>query len=679
MKNFKPIRQHDFKDCGICCMEWIINYYGGYIPLEKLREDTFTDSNGTSAYHIIKAFQKWGFDSLGVLVDDLKNSKCQLPLIAHLRLGNGLEHFVVVKEIKDDTIYLMDPSSGHTKMSLSKFREIFTGNVIMAIPLTKVICLDKGLSLGKMFSQIIVKEKFLFVKIIVTSLLWTFISIVCSYYLKLGNNFLNQDSNILKFLIITFGILTIIKVSSLYIREYYENHLANLVDVYIYPEFFHHLFNLPLKSIKSRSSGEIITRVGELANIKMLFSDIFVGCFLDSIMLITSTVILYIFNSKLFLIFFIILVVYSFFGYFTSQIIYHKVLENINYNTDFNHQVIENINMLESTKNLNLVNKMLSKIEYSLAKLLLSNYNCNSFFNLINLGKDLILDFGIFILNSYGLWLSLKGNINLIDLFTFNIILNYAITPVKNVIDILPKWNYIKASFNKITDFINIEEEKITNDTFNLKGDIVFEDVSYSYNDYDNILEHANLVIKDGEHVLLNGKSGSGKSTICKLIYKENLVKQGNIYIGNINSKDININVIRNNILYVSQNESLFTGTIRENILIERKIDNNKFQDICNICFLEDIVSKKNLRYESLIDATSNNLSGGEKQRIILARGLLKNANIIILDEALSEVDKGLESKIVKNIQNYFQDKTIIYISHKNQKDNFQKVIEIGG
>ena len=180
-------------------------------------------------------------------------------------------------------------------------------------------------------------------------------------------------------------------------------------------------------------------------------------------------------------------------------------------------------------------------------------------------------------------------------------------------------------------------------------------------------------------HVLLNGHSGCGKSTICKIIHKDLSVNSGKVLIDGININDLNLSTIRDNILYVSQKEELFTASIKENILMDRNIDLEEFNKICDICAVEEIVKKKSLRYDSLIENGTFNLSGGERQRIILARALLKKANIIILDEALSEVDKKLEAKIIKNIRKYFQDKTIIYISHKNQTKTFTNIIDLDG
>lgn len=677
MKKIKPVKQRDLKDCGVCSMQWIIMYYDGFISLEKLREETLTDINGTSAYHIVEVFKKCGFDAMGVLEHDLSSPKLKFPLIAHLTLENGLEHFVVIKQIINNTIYVMDPGIGDTKYDITKFNKLFTGHLIMVYPRDNIIKMDKDLTIKELFLKIINKEKSLIFKIILASILFTILVIVSSYYLKVGSYLINEDKNLLKYIIICFGFITIIKIAFYYIREYYTNHLSNLVDVYIYPEFIRHLFFLPLKSIRSRTTGEIVTRISELSSIKNLFADIFVSGFLDSIMLLISIVILYFINQKLLIILLIFICIYVIYGIFISKIIYQKILENINYQTDFNSTIVENIDMFESIKNLNVFKIVLSKIESKLSNYLLSNYEFTAFFNKSNLGKDILFDLSFYFINSYGLWLVYNNNLSIVDLFTFNIIISYCLDPVKNIINLLPKYNYVKATFSKISEFINLEEEKLLSPSHNINGDISFKNVSYSYNNYDYILNNYDLFIKSGSHVLLNGSSGSGKSTICKLLYKELDLNKGNILIGHNNIKDLSISSIRNNILYISQNEEIFTGSIKDNILIGRDISIEVFNKICELCYVDEIANKKGMRYESIIHSASKNISGGEKQRIILARGLLKNANIIILDEALSELDYKLESKIIKNIKNYFHDKTIIYISHKNQTSNFDNIIEV--
>ena len=651
MKKIKPVIQKDLKDCGVCCMQYIFMYFDGYVRLEKLREDTCTNEQGTTAYHIIETFKKWGFDALGIFNKDITDNNLTYPLIAHVKLHNGLYHFVVVKNIIKNTVYIMDPSVGDKKLTIEEFNHIFTGNLILMHPRSKLIKMDKGLSIQDIFSTILCKEKFLVLKIIMTSLIMSASAIIISYYLKVGSNIIITNTELLKYVIIAFIIIAFIKVFSMYIREYYLNHLNNIIDVLIYPSFINHLFNLPLKSINSRQTGEIMTRISELSSIKDLITDIFVTVFLDSIMMLISLVILYFINKELSVILFIMMIIYCLMGIFFSKRIYKRIFTIINYQTDFNSVLTESVEMLESIKHLNVTNKFLKKIEYSLSKLLLSNFKFSQYINFTNLSKDVIFECIFFLINSYGFYQIINGSLNIIDLFTFNILLSYATTPMRNIINLLPKYNLIKASFSKISEFINIDEENLNGNAETINGDISFRNVSYSYNNYDYILKNVNLLIKEGEHVLLNGPSGSGKSTICKLLCKDILDFDGTIAIGNVNLLDINTPTIRNTIMYVSQNEKLIFGTVKDNIVLDRIVSDEEFYQVCDICCLESIVSKKKLRYETLIEPGITNLSGGEMQRIILARALLKKSKIIILDEALSEVDKLLEDKIIKNLE----------------------------
>ncbi len=682
MARIKPIIQKDFKDCGVCSMAYIISYYGGYIPIEKLREDTFTSSLGTTAYHIVMAFNKWGFDSYGVLEKNLFSSELSYPLIAHLRLNNNVEHFVVVLSVKKNIAYLMDPSYGYKKMKISDFELLFTGNIILVKPRHKIVKLEKGLTINELFLNIFFKEKFLIFKIIIISCLLTFFSILLSYYLKIGSNILNESYNLIKYLILLFCILTILKVFINYMREYYLNHLNNLIDLELYPDFLSHLFNLPLNNIKSRTSGEIMLRIQELSHIKNMFSDLFVSVFLDLTLVLISTIILYFINKDLFIILIIFIIVYILYGLLISKLIYKKSLKNINYETNFNSVVLENIAMFESIKNLNIKDKILQKIERSLAGLLYNNYKFNNFYNLTNIVKDYLIEICLFIINSYGFIKVYKGELNIIDLFTFNMLISYFITPIKNVINALPRYNFIKASFSKISEFINIEEEDKKKNNIILKGNIEFKNVSFSYNNYDYIIKDLNLIIKEGEHLFLDGKSGIGKSTICKLICKEYLINKGEILIDNNNIKDLYLMDIRNNIINISQNELLFNGTIKENILAYSSYDAELFKKVCEICLINDIVLKKDMRYNSLIEVDHTNISGGEAQRIVLARGLynglLKKSNIFIIDEGLSEVDKNMETVILKNLLKILKGKTFIYISHKKECKLFKNEFVLG-
>lgn len=673
MKKFKVVKQRDASDCGVCSMQSIIMYYGGYIPLEKLREDTLTNEEGTTAYHIVKSFQKYNFESLGIYTKEYDNEEINVPFIAHVKLPNNLFHYVVVYEIRKDYLTLMDPSEGRVTISKDKFETLFTGNIIKMIPKDNILVMEKNHTLLDLFFNIISLNKTIIVKIIIFSLIVSSFTIILSYFFKLSNNLiLNHETSKLYLIITLFFMLTILKISLDYGKNNLINNLNLRVDTKLYQEFLSHILNLPLSVIKRRTTGEIVTRVNELKELKSLITEIFFTIFLDFFLALLALVALWIINSKLFLILMVLIIIYFIVGVLISKVMYNKVNQNIICETEFNTGVVENIENIDSIKNLNLTKNVDSKLNSMTSHYLNDTYKFMCFYNKIILFKNMILELGFFSINAIGFILINQKALTFVNLVTFNLLITYALTPLLEVIDILPKFNYIKVSFSKISEFLDIEKEVLVPAIPpNIKGKITISNITYSYNKITNIFDDFSLNINAGDHVFIKGDSGSGKSTLCSLIYGYDTLDKGKIMIDEKDIRDYNLNDLRNKILYVSQKENLFSGTIKENILMERKKTTNDFEMVNKICELESIVSKKSLRYNSLIDPVSNNLSGGEKQRIILARGLLKQSNILILDEALSEVDNDLEASIISNIRTYYKDKTIIYISHKDHSKLF--------
>lgn len=678
MKKIHVVKQRDFKDCGVCSMLSIIKHYNGNVSLEKLRELTNTNIDGTTAYNIVYGFRKIGFDSYAMNVDNINNGEIKFPVIAHMLLANGCYHFVVVYNLSKNKITLMDPDEGKKIMNISEFNDLFTGNIIIAIPKDKEVIKESDTKIENIIIKFIRKERKIVMKIIVLSIIFSILSILLGYSFKIFSYNLNDKNNLIKIIFIFLGFVILKELIS-YSKNYYKNYLNLRIDVTMFEEFISHIFFLPLKNIKSRSTGEVMSRIKELEFIKEIFSDIFVTLFLDLLLAIISLIVLFIINVKLTIILLIIILIYILFGILVNKAIYIKIMKNINYETELNSKLIEYINMITSIKNLNVTKNILTNLENNICIYIKDSFEFNNFYNLITFIKNYILEIGFFIINSFGFIQVFNNNFTLINLITFNLLINYSIEPIKNIIELLPKYNHIKIILLKITEFLSIEKEQINyNNNLKLKGNIVVENISYSYNNYTNIINNLNFSIEEKDKVFLKGNSGSGKSTLCNLLYKNLELSNGNIKVDNFNIKDLDIDIIRNNILYVNQDETILNGTIKENVVLDRDIDSLKFIEICNICCIEEILNKKNARYNAMVDPFNKNISGGEKQRIILARGLLKDANIIILDEALSEVDYDLEEKIIKNILEYFKDKTIVYISHKDHSNLFDYMIDIG-
>ena len=681
MKRNLIVRQRDARDCGICCLLSVIKYYNGYVPLEKLRMDTYTNNAGTTFYHLINALKKYGFEATGMKIDMnfLDKQEIRKPFIAHLLLKNNMTHFVVVYKVTNHHVIIMDPSIGFTKLRRCEFQSIWTNRVIIINPIHEILTLPKDKNIFNLFIKILPLEKNLIFKIIITSICLMILSIVTSFYFKILLDEWNTKGTFQNSILIIFGSMILMKIILKYIRKYFENYLNKNIDIRIIPEFIKHIFFLPLNIVKSRTTGEIVTRISDLNNIKNLFSVIFVTILLDLLLAFTAMFVLYMINSSLFFVLCLIILIYLIVSVSLSPVIYKNILKNIDAETEFNSNLIENIEGILTIKNTNQTDYVLTKINEKFTKYLRVSFNLNNLLNVQSFIKDFINEIGLFVITSYGIYLITIGELTILDLVTFNTLLVYLIEPVKNVIDLLPSINHLRITLSKTSEFSNLERED-TDKVFEQfeNGDIVISNLNYSYNDYDYLLKDINLNIKNNSSNFVMGPSGSGKSTICKLIYRLIDNKQGNITINGINIRDYKLNTIRENITYLAQKEILFSDTIRNNILFERNVSNEKFNKIINICRVNEIVDNKPLRLETLMLDGGFNFSGGERQRITLARALVKNSKILILDEVLSEVEEKLEKAIIKDILKEFKDKTIIYISHRDNKKLFNNVIKLG-
>ena len=265
------------------------------------------------------------------------------------------------------------------------------------------------------------------------------------------------------------------------------------------------------------------------------------------------------------------------------------------------------------------------------------------------------------------------------SLITFNTLLYYFISPIRDSFDIYKDFYYVKNSIKRINNLLNYKSHDISlNSNVFLYGDIKINKLSFSYNGKIDILQNINFEINKGENVLFLGDSGCGKSTFMKLLYKYFSVNRGMIYIDGYDINDLTIDDIRNNITYISQNEMLFSETVKNNIVLGKDVSMKEFYKIVNLVYVDDIINNNFLSYDYLIEESGANLSGGQRQRIVLARSFIRAKNIVIIDEGLNEIDVNLERKILKNIFSCYVDKTILIVSHRlDNMDLYDKVIKL--
>ena len=680
MKKKLVVLQEGNKDCGVCCLLSIIRYYNGNISLNKLMEMTKTTKNGTTFYNLSEAASKIGMASKAYYVDDFNNiSVYSCPFISQV-IRNGYTHFVVVYKISKDKLLIMDPALGSLYMSREKFLNIWTGYIMMFEKVKILPNYKDEKYINKLLYGLILNNKKIIVNCLLLTLMFCFLTIGYSVYLKVMiDKVLNQDKYLLIVISLIFFIVILFRSLTNLFRNQMLSYFNMKVDISLFLNSFKRILLLPYNYYKNKTTGEIISRVNDLSYIKQIISQLLTTVFLDIVLLLFSLVCLYFINSKMFVISFFIAILYMIIIFIYPRFIKTKIYESQAEVAKVNSYLVESISGLETIKGLRCEKMVNDRLEsyYTKAQATIFDYNIIS--NGVLFLKDLIFYVGVLLINYVGCVDIMNGNFTVGSLLTFNTILGYFLNPLQNFIDLADDYVYVKGVFKRANGLYEVKLDDLeSKNGLRVEGDISFNNLNFSFNGKDQILKNIKIEFKAKEKILLLGNSGSGKSTLLKILYKYYDVSRGMVLVNGIDINDFSISDIRDDIIYVSQNETLYTGSIKDNILLNRDIDYKDFLDMC--CYLEvdNIIKDNLLGYDFLLEENGANISGGERQRIILARALFKKGNIILIDEGLSQMDIDLERRVLKRIFSIFKDKMIIVVSHRfNNMDLYDKVFKL--
>lgn len=653
----------------------IINFYGGNLPIDQIRDLTKTDKNGTTAFHIIEACKSIGFNAEGIKssLEQLNKENLILPCIAHVVIDGKYKHFVVIYKIdfKNKKIIIADPSCSIKKITFSEFQKMWSGVLITLYPLKK-LPLTQNISFIDFLLKIIKLHKAFIFNIIMLSIFITMFSVISSFYMKNILDAINYNN--LTIIFIFFLFINIFKILSDFFRNKLLIYLNQKIDLLLTLDTYKKIISLPYNYYHTRTTGDIISRVNDLSIIRNMITKVSLSLFIDLPLALVTFIIFYIINTKLFFISLIIVFIYLLLMIFSKN----RIINNINTiqvnKSETMSYMIETINGFETVKSVGNETQIIDKFEKKYVKFLKNIFKFDNYNNTISILKDLVNAMGYLTIIYVGAKMVILGNLTFGDLLVFVNLLNYFLEPIKNIIDLNSEIKEAKNSLRRILELFKNENKKQTFiDNVKVK-EISFNNLSYSYDYKEKQLKKINLKLKK-QKILILGKSGSGKSTLFKLLMRYYEIPRNQITINGYDINDYKDDVIKQNFSYISQNEILYTDSIYNNLKIDKNITEEQIIEISKKCFIDEFLN--DLGLNMLIEENGYNLSGGQRQRIILARALLKNFEVLIIDEGLSQMDINLERKILKNLFKMYENKMIIVISHRlDNMDLYDRVIE---
>ena len=665
-KKYPFTLQPGLKDCGAASLSMIIKYYGGYIGINQLNDMLKTSKNGTTAYHLVKVLKQLNFEANGYKVELAEIIKHSTPFIVNVIIDKSYRHFIVVYEVHNDYLLIADPAKKIEKMSYQKFAEIYNGVIIKMRPLKPLIKV-RQISNVKILKKMVISNKRSLFLIFITSLIITIFSILVAFIMQLVLDNINNQ-NLIK-LCLLFLFLMIGKILIELGRGYILIKLNNKIDRELTVKVFNDIISLPYNYYHGKTAGEVISRINDLNFIKNMISKSLVTFLIDMPLLILLSFILFFLKPFLFIVVIISLLLYVVFFILIRKNISDLVfLENME-KAEVNSFIAEAIRGFETIKGLGIENKIKNIFYNKYQKKINSNYKLEIYYNKLYLVKELINVVGYFLLIFAGINLINKGFLTIGQFLTYIILFIALSNSFRRIIDLDLDLKEAKEALVRILDLTYYQRKnKLLNKKIN--GNIIIKNLNFSYDDINLTLKNINLKINKGEKIMLYGESGSGKSTLLKILKKFYQVK-GMVYIDNIQINDYDKGNIDNSIVYIGQNEVIFTGTLLDNLTLR----GNNYQKQLDLSLANSIVNKDSLGVYALTEENGFNLSGGQRSRIALARAL-HNFEILLIDEGFSQIDISMERKIIKNLLKEYKDKTIIVVSHRlDNLDLFDRFI----
>ncbi|MDM5191437.1 peptidase domain-containing ABC transporter [Bacillus hominis] len=675
-KRFPFIRQYDLKDCGPTCLAMISKYYGLTMSISKIREVAGTDLLGTNIKGLLEASEQLGFDARGVKVTDTSAiTEIPLPAIAHIITEEGVMHYVVVYKIKRDKIFIADPDKGLITYNIEDFDDLWTGVLVLLQP-GKYFKKEKG-SKGALsqFLSLLKPQLNLLVPLFFASIFLNLFGFIGVFYFQLLIDDIvpNQSLNTLHIISVGMIVLYVFKVLLSYFRTHLILYFSRRIDIQLMLGYYRHVIKLPLNFFETRKVGEIISRFSDAGRVHEVLSTTAITLVIDILMILFGTCILLTKNLSLFLVTlllvpFYVIIVFVFRK--SYEVLNRKVMES---GANLNSYMIESLSGMGTIKSYNAEKEVFFQVEKRFIKFLGYGFRLGKLDNLQSSIRMILELIGGVVILWVGATQVLKGNMTIGELITFNALLIYFLDPIENLIDLQPKMQSAIVAAERLNEIFDLDLEEDENEhrkvspTY-LSGNIECRNVSFRYGTRGNVLNNLSFSIEQGNQIAFVGESGSGKTTISKLLMNYYTPQQGDIFYDDYHIKEINRTALRERIAYVSQESFFFSGTIYDNLCfgVEHQISLDVVIQATQKACAHNFISELPLRYETVLEENGSNLSGGQKQRLAIARALLKNPDILILDEATSNLDSTTEKHITDMLKELGSEGvTVIMIAHR--------------
>jgi ATP-binding cassette subfamily B protein len=688
MKTFPTVRQHDAMDCGAACVKMIAQFYGKDYALSYLRNMCHTVKDGVSLMSISDTLENLGFKTSGgkITLENLV-SKALLPCILHWKNN----HFVVLISVEKNTIKkgytftIADPGLGIININEEEFKKSWLSTlskgeekgVVLMMETTpdfyqKTEVKEKKGTLKFLFSYFLKYKKFFFqliLGLLVGSLLLLIFPFFTQAIVDKGIN--NKDIHFIYIVLMAQLMLLLSRTGIDFIRNWILLHISMRINISLLSDFLIKLVKLPMKFFDTSQLGDIIQRMGDHDRIQKFITSQTLNVFFSLFVFIVFGIVLFVYSIKIFLIFILgslLYIIWILLFLKKRKILDYKVFEQQSKSRDKTLQFITGI---QEIKLQNCDKRKRWDWEDVQADLFDIQKESMGLYQKQQIGNIFINEIKNITITIVAAISVINNEMTLGMMLATQYIIGQLNSPLEQLVKLIQDYQDTKISLERINEINNRNEEnddsrEITSLPDN--GDIKLSNLTFQYEGprSPKVINDINLVIPEGKITAIVGASGSGKTTLIKLMLQYYEPVDGYIQIGNTNLSDINTISWRNHCGAVMQEGYIFSDTIARNIAVsDEKIDKERLLYAVETANIKDFIESLPLKYDTMIGSQGQNLSQGQKQRILIARIVYKNPKFLFFDEATNALDANNEKAIVENLVPFYKDKTVVIVAHR--------------
>lgn len=667
------IKQRDFTDCGAACLASVAAHYKLRLPVARIRQFAGTDTRGTNVVGMIEAAEKIGFDAQGVKGKTNSLPKIPLPAIAHVVVQEKLHHFVVICKANKKSVTFMDPADGKKhRETYETFEKKWTGVLILLRPSASFVAGDKTTSRRSRLFSLLRPHKAVLVQVLTGAIIYTLLGLSTAIYMqKITDNVLTEGNMPLMNLL-TMGmiLILILQIAVGIFRTIFTIKTGQQIDIQLILGYYKHLLRLPQQFFDSMRTGEIISRINDAVKIRAFINDVAVNLVVNFLIILFSFALMFTYYWKLALCLLIVIPLYSGIYFIANRFnarIHRKLMEN---SADLEAQLVESVNAAGTIKRFGLEEFSDLKTEMLFTRLLKSSYSAsmNNVFSM-NATQFSSRLFSIILLWA-GAGYVIGQQLTPGELLSFYALVGYFTAPMESLINSNQQFQEARIAADRLFEIMDLQKEESGNKillTPEMSGDIRFEQVAFRYGSRPLVFRNLSMVIRKGSVTAVVGESGSGKSTLISLLQYLYPLQEGHIYIGPYDIRYLDNRTLRQLVSVVPQQIDLFAGDVIENIAIgDMEPDWQRILDICGQLGFLSFIEKLPNGFHTFLGENGATLSGGQKQKLAIARALYRNPEILIMDEATSSLDAHAEHEVQQTIHHLrCSGKTIIIIAHR--------------